>query len=585
MNRKEEALRELLQLIEQNKIKTQYNLNKLKIKISKKYNLRKILTNIEIFLSVSENAIKKYRCLFITKPTRTISGVAVIAIMSKPELCPHAKKGKGPCIVCPGGPASIFGDVPQSYTGKEPATMRALRNKFDPYLQVMNRLEHYIVMGHSPEKVELIVMGGTFPSFKKSYQENFIRNCFKAMNDFSDLFYRKGKFDFVNAQKSKISGTQKSFDFLRFKKFFELPGKVDDPLRAKHIHAKLKKLKQKAKKNLESEQKRNEKSSIRCVGLTLETRPDYAKLKQGNEMLRLGCTRVELGVQSVYDSALKKIQRGHSVKDTIESISVLKDLGFKINAHYMLGLPGISKKKDLEGLKELFSNSDFKPDMLKLYPTMVVEGTKLYGLWKKKRYNPLATKQAAEIISEAKKFIPKYVRIMRVQRDIPTYMTAAGVDRTNLRQYVAELTRKKKIKCKCIRCREIGRAEKIGKPEIDMIHYPASGGTEFFIFAEDKYNSLFGFCRLRFPNKALRKEITEDSALVRELHVYGPAAAIGKKGKVQHKGIGKKLLKKAEDIAKTYNKEKIIIISGIGVKNYYKKFGYKEEGPYMVKKV
>jgi elongator complex protein 3 len=251
----------------------------------------------------------------------------------------------------------------------------------------------------------------------------------------------------------------------------------------------------------------------------------------------------------------------------------------------MLGLPGISPKEDLDGLRELFQNPDFKPDMLKIYPCMVVEGTKLYDLWKKKKYTPLTTKQAAEIIAEAKRFIPSYVRIMRVQRDIPTYMTAAGVDKTNLRQYVEQLTKQKKIKCQCIRCREIGRAKNVGKPKIGYYYYNASKGTEFFISAEDKYGNLFGFCRLRFPNKSLRKEITSDSALVRELHVYGPAAAIGKKGDVQHKGIGKNLLKTAEKIAKTYNKNKIVVISGIGVKEYYKKLGYKKQGEYMVKKI
>ena len=575
---KEQLFQELISIIiKENPSKRQ--LNTLKNKLCSKYKIKQPPTDIQILLHSTPEQAEKLK--LITKPTRTISGVAVVAVMSYPFSCPHGK-----CLMCPGGPASVFGDVPQSYTGKEPATMRALRNKFDPYFQVMNRLEHYIVMGQSPEKVELIIMGGTFPSFNKKYQENFIKNCFKAMNDFSELFYKKGKLDFTV-----------------FKKFFELPGKVDDPVRAKNIHTKFKKLKLKSKKSLESEQKRNENSNIRCVGLTLETRPDYAKLKQGNEMLKLGCTRVELGVQSVYDSALKKIQRGHSVRDTIESFAILKDLGFKINAHYMLGLPGVSRKKDLEGLRELFSNSDFKPDMLKLYPCMVVEGTKLYDLWKKKKYKPLTTKQAGEIIAEAKRFIPGYLRIMRIQRDIPSYMTAAGVDRTNLRQYVAELTKKKKIRCRCIRCREIGRAKKIGKPAVKVMHYRASEGREFFISAEDKYNNLFGFCRLRFVNRSLRKEITEDSALIRELHVYGPAAGIGKsqkskisgkletslkfqtKGKVQHKGLGKKLLAEAEEISKTYNKKKIIIISGIGVRNYYKKLKYKKEGPYMVKKI
>ncbi|MBW2982225.1 tRNA uridine(34) 5-carboxymethylaminomethyl modification radical SAM/GNAT enzyme Elp3 [Candidatus Woesearchaeota archaeon] len=552
-------------------IKERPNKNRLgsiKNKLCHKYKIKQPPTDIQILLHATPSQAEKLK--LITKPTRTISGVAVVAVMSYPFSCPHGK-----CLMCPGGPASIFGDVPQSYTGKEPATMRALRNKFDPYLQVMNRLEHYVVMGQSPEKVELIIMGGTFPSFGKKYQENFVKNCFKAMNDFSSMFYKRGKFDFI-----------------RFKKFFELPGKVDDPIRAKNIHAKLRKLKLKGKKSLEAEQRKNENSNIKCVGLTLETRPDFAKLKQANEMLKLGCTRVELGVQSVYESALKKIQRGHSVKDTIDSISILKDFGFKINAHYMLGLPGITKKKDLEGLKELFTNKDFKPDMLKLYPCMVVEGTKLYKLWKKGKYKPLTTKQAAEIISEAKRFIPTYCRITRIMRDIPTYMTEAGVDRTNLRQYIEQLTKKKGIKCRCIRCKESGHVLrknkniKIGKIEIKILQYSASDGNEFFISFEDSKNDiLFGYCRLRFPLRLLRKEITEDSALIRELHIYSPSISIGKKSKhsYQHRGLGKKLLEKAEEIAKTHYKKKIVIISGIGARKYFAKMNYRKQGPYMVK--
>jgi elongator complex protein 3 len=321
--------------------------------------------------------------------------------------------------------------------------------------------------------------------------------------------------------------------------------------------------------------------------LTIETRPDYGMLKHGNEMLKLGCTRVELGVQSVFNFALKNINRGHSVEDSIESTKILKDLGFKINYHMMLGLPGIDKKRDLLGLQMLFALEDFQPDMLKLYPCMVLKGTKLYNEWKKKKFKPLTTKKAASLIAEFKKDVPPYVRIMRVQRDIPTFMTEAGVDKTNLRQYVDKVLKEKKIKCHCIRCREIGRFKgKIDPKKIvyKTMHYNASDGNEFFIAAE--YNDwILGFCRARIPSSFLRKEITEDSILIRELHVYGSAVQIGKKGKIQHKGIGKKLLRKVEEIAKTYYKNKIVVISGIGVKEYYKKQGYKKEGVYMVKKI
>lgn len=540
------------------KIKSE-NLDKLQVHRIKtelciKHGIKEIPTDIEILTHAKNNDLPLLQKKLMTKPTRTISGVAVIAVMTKPFKCPHGK-----CIYCPGGPNSEFGTVPQSYTGREPATMRAIRANYDPYTQVFNRLEQYIVMGHNPEKAELIVMGGTFPSFPKAYKKEFVKYCFKAMNDFSRLFYRKGK-----------------FDFLKFKKFFELPGKVGDKKRTEKIQARLKKLKGTCK--LESEQIKNEKAMIRCVGLTIETRPDYAGLELANEMLSFGCTRVELGVQSVFDDVLKKIERGHDVKTTIESTRTLKDLGFKINYHYMLGLPGSNEKLDLEGLKKLFSDQNFKPDMLKIYPCMVLKGTRLYDLWKNSKYNALTTERAAKIISLFKQHVPEYCRIMRVQRDIPTKETAAGVGMNNLRQYIQS----KGVKCRCIRCREI-KNEKIDNYEIKVYKYDASGGKEFFIAAEN--NVLLGFCRLRFPSQALRKEITKDSALIRELHVYGSAAGIGEEGNIQHKGIGKRLLEMAERIAYLNSRNKIIVISGIGAREYYKKLGYKKEGAYMVKSI
>ncbi|MCP3684884.1 MAG: tRNA uridine(34) 5-carboxymethylaminomethyl modification radical SAM/GNAT enzyme Elp3 [bacterium] len=551
---------ELISTLKQRKL-SKKELAKLKMKLCSKYKLKKIPTDIQVLMHADEKDIPKIN--LITKPTRTLSGVAVVAVMTKPAKCPHGK-----CIYCPGGVKSAFGDIPQSYTGKEPATMRALRANFDPYTQVFNRLEQYIVTGHTIDKVELIIMGGTFPAFTKTYQKHFVKYLFKAMNDFSDMFYKKGKFDFV-----------------KFKKFFELPGEVGNKERTKKIHAKIRKLKGKCE--LEKEQKRNEKSGARCVGLTIETRPDYGLLEQGNEMLKLGCTRVEIGVQSVFDDALEKIQRGHDVKTTVKSIKTLKDLGLKINAHYMLGLPGSNEERDLEGLNALFSRSEFRPDMLKIYPCMVTKGTKLYNMWKKKQFKPITTKRAAELIMKFKASSPEYLRIMRVQRDIPTYVTEAGVDMTNLRQHIQQLMKKRKIKCNCIRCREAGRAKTIGKVSIKISEYTASAGTEFFISAEDKNKVLVGFCRMRFPLQFLRKEINPRTAIIRELHVYSPSVALGEKTKksMQHRGFGKQLVKTAERIAKLSEKNKMLVTAGIGAREYYKTLGYKKESVYMSKKL
>lgn len=538
-------------------------LNKLKLNLCRKYKLTAVPTNIQIILNAKEEDIPKLN--IEAKPSRTISGVATIAVMTAPYACKH-----GRCIYCPGGPKSSFGDVPQSYTGKEPASRRALRANFSAYLQVFNRLEQYLVSGHIADKAELIIMGGTFPAMPRSYQKRFVAECFQAMNDFSKTFFYKEKFDIT-----------------KFKKFFELPGDFQNKERIQRVHKRILKLKKKT--TLEKEQLRNEKAKIRCIGLTIETRPDYATLKEANFMLKLGCTRAEIGVQSIYEDVLKKIHRGHSVKETIKAFKTLKDLGFKINAHYMPGLPGSSKKMDLTGLKELFKNQNFRPDMLKIYPCMVFKGTKLYDLWKKQRYKPITTKQAAEIISSFKGFVPRYVRIMRVQRDIPTIFSEAGVDRTNLRQYVQQLMKEKGIKCKCIRCREIGRLNKrIKNAVIKITRYKAADGEEFFIEATDRKNeSLIGYCRLRFPSEQLRKEISKDTAIIREIHVYAPLVEIGKKSKksFQHRGIGAKLIKEAERITKKHKKKKILALAGIGAKAYFKKFGYKKEGFYMSKKI
>jgi elongator complex protein 3 len=493
-------------------------------------------------------------------------------------------------------------------------------------------------MNHSPEKVEIILQGGTFPFSPKSYQEYFISCVFKAMNDFSKIFYPNGELDYE-----------------RFTSFFELPIVHDMDLRIDGIHKKclyLKSLDLNVKEeyeraieslfgknvqemlnsgnkilqefetiekmeeghdhnvramkrtlakvnafsskqlSLEEVQKENEISKIRCVGLTIETKSDYGKLPHGNEMLRLGCTRVEIGIQTIYDEVLLKTHRGNTVADNVESIRILKDLGFKINAHIMPGLPYTTEEMDKIMLKTIFGSEDYRPDMLKIYPCMVMEGTKLFEEFKKGLFTPLSTAQAAERIAWFKQFVPEYCRIMRVQRDIPTFMTEGGVDKTNLRQYIEAELKKQGIVCRCIRCREPGHQKKKLKPvaqtHLRVAQYRASEGEEFFITFEDKDNDLLlGYCRLRFPSECLREEITPTSALLRELHVFGKAIPLGEKDDegIQHKGIGKMLLQKAEDICTQQGKNKLVVISGVGAREYYRKIGYSREGPYMVKAI
>ncbi len=562
-----EFFKEIIEFIKKNKPDKRRLANK-KIELCKKFGLKRIPTDIEIYLHSNQEDADLIRGFLQTKPVRTGSGVAVIATMTAPFPCPH-----GSCTFCPGGPNSFFGDTPKSYTGKEPSTMRGKRNDYDPYRIIFNRLEQYIVLGQNPDKVEQIIMGGTFTALPKEYRDEYVYYSFKAYNDFSREFFVDGK-----------------LDLNKFKDFFELPGRVDDEGRVSRIKEKVLKLKfQNNNTSLEEEQVKNESAAIRCIGLTIETKPDWGFKEQGLELLEYGTTRIELGVQTTYEECLQATHRGHTLNDTVKSISELRDLGFKLNFHMMPGLPGLDKKRisrnaDIKSMVELFTNNNYKPDMLKIYPCMVMPGTALEVDYKKGIYVPLTTEEAADIIVETKKHVPRYCRIMRVQRDIPTFQTTAGVNRTNLRQYVKELADKRGVKCQCIRCREIKNQEIIGEPRIMVEEYEANNGREFFISVEAD-NGLLGFVRLRFPPRSLHPVITSDSALIRELHVYGSVVRIGEKDshKAQHRGFGKKLMKKAEEIALKHGKNKVVVISGVGVRNYYRKLGYEREGPYMVK--
>jgi len=549
---------EIINAINKGLIKNKKELHNFKIKKAKKFNLKEIPSNPTI-LSYAEKPTKKLIELLSIKPIRTLSGVTPIAIMCKPHNCPH-----GRCIYCPGGINSVFGSVPQSYTGFEPATLRAKANNYNAFLQTMNRLAQYVLTGHNVNKIELILMGGTFLSLNKSYKKNFVRDAFKALNDFSDFF----------SENKKIS-------LIKVKEFFK----------EKNANKELIKL-NKTKKSLSFEQKRNEKSNVRCVTFCIETRPDYCKKKQINEMLSFGVTRVELGVQTLKEEVLKFTNRAHSLKDSIEATQLLKDSFLKVGYHIMPGQPLTSKEEDIQMFKELFENNDFKPDSLKIYPLMLMKGTALEKIFQAKKFKPLNDEEAAEIIAEGKKFVPEYCRIHRLQRDIPTKYSIAGIKSNNLRQLIEKKMKEKKIKCKCIRCREAGikqlkEGEKNYSIELNDFTYEASNGIEVFIKAEDKKNDmLFGFARLRIPFKPFRKEITSNSAGIRELHVFGESLPFNyrKEKAIQHKGIGKMLLSKAEQIAlERFDARKLLVISGIGAREYYYKLGYKRDGVYVSK--
>ncbi|MGC8998403.1 MAG: tRNA uridine(34) 5-carboxymethylaminomethyl modification radical SAM/GNAT enzyme Elp3 [Candidatus Bathyarchaeia archaeon] len=527
----EGAIREIVEALMLIPSPSPEDVNRVKMRVAAKYRLGRIPSNPEIIaaLKTPEERAKLLGVLR-RKATRTISGVTVVAVMTQPYPCPQPE----PCAYCPGGPP--FG-VPQSYTGFEPAAMRGLQNAFDPYLQVRSRIEQLGAIGHRVDKVELIIMGGTFPATPEEYQRWFVKRCLDAMCG------------------------------------------VDS-------------------KNLEEAKRLAETSRIRNVGITVETRSDWAKERHVDMMLDMGVTRVELGVQNPDDEIYRLVGRRHTVQDVIEATRILKDAGLKIVYHMMPGLPGSSMEKDLAVFHEIFSNPAYKPDMIKIYPCLVLKGTKAYEWYLRGDYKPYTTEEAARLIVEVKKMVPPWVRIMRVQRDIPAPLIVAGVKMSNLRQLVQQKLREQGLRCRCIRCREVGHrllADGI-KPDLEKVRilttrYEASEGEEIFISAEDNENDvLIGYLRLRIPSeKAHRLEIrAEPCSIIRELHVYGPVVPVGKHMPKawQHKGYGGVLLSEAERITREeYGFRKILVISALGTKQYYKRFRYTYEGPYMSKRL
>ncbi|WP_290597821.1 MULTISPECIES: tRNA uridine(34) 5-carboxymethylaminomethyl modification radical SAM/GNAT enzyme Elp3 [unclassified Archaeoglobus] len=492
---------------------------------AKRHGLSTIPSDAEILKVVrGTKYYTKLREVLRVKPVRTISGVAVVAVMTSPAPCPHGK-----CLPCPGG---VERNTPQSYVGLEPAAMRGRQHDYDAFRQVTARLRELESIGHDVSKVEIIVMGGTFPARDAEYKEKFMLDIFNALNAFNS--------------------------------------------RAR------------TESNLEMAKRKNERAKVRCVGITFETRPDYAREQHIREMLRFGGTKVELGVQSIYDNVLEKIRRGHGVEDTVEATKLLKDSAFKVGYHIMPGLPGSDFSRDLRMFRELFEKEDFKPDYLKIYPTLVVEGTELFEMWKRGEYQPYTTEEVVELVARAKRYFPEWVRVQRIQRDIPV-RAAIGLDKGNVRQLVRRRLKELGYGCRCIRCREVGhrgvKPEEYSKAELVVREYGASGGSEYFISYEiPDYDALVGFVRLRFPKEPFI-DILKDAALIRELHVYGRAVPVGKSSNAfQHRGFGESLLREAEEIAKE-EYDKIAVISGVGVREYYRRLGYRLKGGYMVKRL
>ena len=532
--------------------KKDLNLNSLRSQMSKRHRLSTQPPLTAIIAAVPEHYKKYILPKLVAKPIRTSSGIAVVAVMCKPHRCPHIAYTGNICVYCPGGPDSDFEYSTQSYTGYEPTSMRAIRARYDPYEQARGRVDQIRSLGHSVDKVEYIIMGGTFMSLPQDYRDEFIAQLHNA-----------------------LSGYQTK--------------DVDEAVTA------------------------GEMSGIKCVGITIETRPDYCLDTHLSSMLRYGCTRLEIGVQSLYEDVARDTNRGHTVAAVAETFCLAKDAGFKVVSHMMPDLPNVGLERDLDQFVEYFENPAFRTDGLKIYPTLVIRGTGLYELWRTQRYKNYTPNVLVDLVARILALVPPWTRIYRVQRDIPMPLVTSGVENGNLRELALARMRDFGTSCRDVRTREVGVNEvknRIRPAQVELVRrdYVANGGWETFLAYEDpKQDILIALLRLRKCSEkyTFRPELKGSSpsspsasfstagggvgvSIIRELHVYGLAIPIHARDprKFQHQGYGTLLMEEAERIAaREHGSTKMAVISGVGVRGYYARLGYVLQGPYMVKEL
>lgn len=524
-----EIIKELLAAQKERK---DVNLNSVKCQISSKYGLSSQPKIVDIIAAMPPEYKKVLLPKLKAKPVRTASGIAVVAVMCKPHRCPHINMTGNICVYCPGGPDSDFEYSTQSYTGYEPTSMRAIRARYDPFLQTRHRVEQLQQLGHSVDKVEFIVMGGTFMCLPEDYRDRFIRSLHDA-----------------------LSGHTSS--------------SVAEAVRY------------------------SERARTKCIGITIETRPDYCLKRHLGDMLQYGCTRLEIGVQSVHEDVARDTNRGHTVKAVCESFQLAKDAGFKVVAHMMPNLPNVDWERDLDQFVELFENPAFRMDGLKIYPTLVIRGTGLYELWKTGRYRSYPPGFLVDLIARILALVPPWTRVYRVQRDIPMPLVTSGVEHGNLRELALARMKDFGTRCRDVRTREVGIQEihhKVQPDQVELVRrdYVANGGWETFLSYEDpRQDILVGLLRLRKCSPdTFRPELVNGCSIVRELHVYGSVVPVSARDptKFQHQGFGTLLMEEAERIARDeHGSRKLAVISGVGTRNYYRKLGYELDGPYMSK--
>jgi elongator complex protein 3 len=458
-----------------------------------------------------------------TCPTRSVSGVTPVAVLTKPFPCP------GRCIFCPSDE-----HMPKSYLADEPGCQRAAANRFDPYLQTWNRLLAYRRMGHPTAKIELIVMGGTWSFYPEAYQVWFVRRCFEALNDFG----------------AELDGRRRAAEFADEAPCWEA---------------------------LEEAQCANESSQSRCVGLALETRPDHVSEEEVVQIRRLGGTKVQVGVQSLSDPVLRKNRRGHDVAASRRALRLLRGAGFKLHVHWMPNLYGSSPAADIEDFDRLFTDPDFRPDEIKIYPCSFVEGAEPERHHRSGGWRPYTHQELLEVLSGCLRRIPECCRLTRMVRDIPSHYIVAGNKLTNFREVVTAHLAEQGFRSRDIRAREIrGHPCDPERLSLTSMEYDTSLGCEHFLQFVTPRGVLAAFLRLSLPANG-------GGAMIREVHVYGAAADLGERSprKAQHLGLGRQLVEEAARLAALSGHRELAVISAVGTRDYYRSLGFRDRGLYQ----
>lgn len=453
------------------------------------------------------------------KPGRTLSGVTTVTVLTKPYPCP------GKCIFCP-----TEARMPKSYLSDEPGAMRALHHEFDPFEQTVARIEALDAIGHPTDKIELLILGGTWSSYRRDYQAWFVKRCLDAMNGFDAV-------------------------------------------------------------NLDEAQSANEMADHKNVGLVIETRPDHVDDDEIAHLRKLGVTKVQMGAQSLDDQILRLNDRGHTVEQTRQAIDQLRAAGFKIVLHWMPNLLGATLESDRLDFAKLWDDVHLRPDELKIYPCQLLENADLYQFWQRGEYKPYTTEELIDLIAGAKTIIPRYCRVNRIVRDIPSTNVVEGNKRTSLRQDVQLALKARGQRCQCVRCREVRHLE-IDPDELvfNDIDYTSGVSEEHFLSYVTQDDQLAGFLRLSLPNnKSDNPGLSdlENAAIVREVHVYGQSLQVGRvvAGVAQHSGLGSDLMDRAEDMAKSRGYRRLAVIAALGTRGYYRKLGYRLGDTYMLKEL